>query len=495
MTAITNTTQNRFSFRLFFLFFVPAMLLVLACAWYVGHDRIRGELGLVQAEEIDNVVLGVRRLDRELQEPVRHLLTLASEDALRQAVSSPSGNATEALAAVFMNLISYNPRYDQIRWIDETGMERLRVNNVGGRPLRVANDKLQDKAGRYYFKRSMQIKPGQVYISPLDLNMEDGKIEVPYRPVLRIATPVHAAAGHPRGVIVINVAAIHLLDGFTESMGNKRDHAMLLNKEGYWLRSPITADEWGFMFGRPVTLGKRYPDAWKVISSRPADQVELGDGLWTWSTVYPVKLGADSDMRDIPEWLIVSHLPPGELATIRNNVWKPVMVVALIVITVFGFLTAWLARAVAERNRSRIAAARAETEAEAAKTVSKAQERYQMVVKANVNGLLVADREGNIVLTNPALEQMFGYKPDELLGQPLERLVPETAHGQHRKWRATFMQDPRARPMGMGRVLTGRRKDGSLFSIEVSLSPFTEGDQQYVGAIVCDTSSRKPADN
>lgn len=469
------------------------MLLVLACAWYVGHDRIRGELGLIQAEEIDNVVLGVRRLDRELQEPVRHLLTLASEDSLRQAINTSDSNATQALAAVFMNLISYNARYDHIRWIDETGMERLRVNNVGGRPARVAGDKLQNKAESYYVKRSMQIQPGQVYISPLDLNVEDGKIEVPYKPVLRVATPVRSAAGHPRGIVVIDVAAVHLLDDFTESMGNKRDHAMLLDKEGYWLRSPITADEWGFMFGRPVTLGQRYPDAWKIISSRPADQVELADGLWTWSTVYPLKLAADGDIQDIPEWLIVSHLPPGELATIRNSVWKPVIAVTLIVITVFGFLTAWLAHAVSERNRSRIAAARAETEAEAAKGLSNAQERYRMVVKANVNGLLVADREGNIVLTNPALEQMFGYRPDELLGQPLEKLVPEAAHGQHREWRTSFMHEPKARPMGMGRVLTGRRKDGSLFSIEVSLSPFTEGDKQYVGAIVSDTSSRKPA--
>ena len=118
MTTIGQHSRTAFPFRLFLLFFIPVALLVAACAWYVGHDRIKGELGLIQAEEINNIVLGVRRLDRELQEPLGHLLTIASEDALKQAINSPYSNALEPLETVFINLISYNPRYDQMRWID-----------------------------------------------------------------------------------------------------------------------------------------------------------------------------------------------------------------------------------------------------------------------------------------------------------------------------------------------------------------------------------------
>jgi len=492
-SAIGQNTRNAFSFRLFFLFFIPLALIVLACAWYVGHDRIKGELGLIQAEEINNIVLGVRRLDSELQEPLQHLLKIANENALSQAINSPGGSATAQLETILMNLISYNPEYDQIRWIDETGIERMRVNNVEGKPVRVAKEHLQDKASRYYFKNSMQLRQGEIYISPLDLNVEDGKVEVPYKPMLRLATQVQAADGRPRGILIINVAASHLLDDFTEIMGNKRDHAMLLNREGYWLRAPNAEDEWGFMFNRFITLGQRYPEAWKIISSRPADQVELDDGLWTWSSIYPLKVEDDSKIKDIPEWLVVSHLPAGQLEMTRHNVWKPVLVVTLIVITVFGFLSAWLAHAMTGRNLAKIAAAKAQAEADVARDLNKAQERYRMVVKTNVNGLLVVDADGTIVLTNPALDKMFGYKPDELLGKPLEILVPETVHIKHRTLRANFMGESAARPMGIGRILTGRRKGGEHFPLEVSLSPFNEGDKHYVGAIVSDTSGRKPA--
>lgn len=339
----------------------------------------------------------------------------------------------------------------------------------------------------------MGLKPGEIYVSPLDLNVENGVIEVPYKPMLRLASTVQSSDGRPRGVLILNVAASHLLDDFTESIGNKRDHVMLLNKQGYWLSSPISAEEWGFMFNRAATLEQQHPEAWKFISTRPADQVELDDGLWTWSSVYPLKVEDESQIKDIPEWHIVSHLPASQMAMTRSQVWKPIQIVSLIVTAFFALLSAILAQAVAGRNRARIAAAKAQAEADVAKDLNQVQERYRMVVKANVNGLMVVDENGTIVLTNPALDRMFGYDPDELLGKPLEILVPEAVHLEHRKYRANFMQEESAaRPMGIGRVLTGRRKGGGHFPLEVSLSPFQEGDKLYVGAIVCDTSKGKP---
>jgi PAS domain S-box-containing protein len=495
LTAKVKSTRAVFPFRLFFLLFISAALLILACAWYVAHDRIEGELGLIQGDEINNIVLGVRRLDGELQVPLRHLRALANEYAVRQAVNSPSSTDTESMQTAFLTLISYNPMYDQVRWIDETGIERVRVNNVAGRPVRVAKEQLQNKADRNYFKGTMRLTPGQVFISPLDLNVEHGQVEIPYNPMLRLATPVQDVNGQPRGVLIINVAANRLLDDFTESMGNKRDHVMLVNKAGYWLRSPIAVDEWGFMFNRSETLGKRFPAAWKIISSRPTDQVELDDGLWTWSSIYPLKIENNRDIKDIPEWLIISHLPANQLALIRANVWKPITTVSLIVIAVIGFLAAWLAFAVASRNQAKVTAAKAQAETVAAQRVSEAQERYRMVVTAEVNGLLVVDALGHIVLANPALEGMFGYGADELLGQPVEVLLPTAAIDHHAELRSAYMREPVARPMSMRRVLNARHKDGNTFRVQVSLSPFSDNDRQYVLAVVADISAPKQSDS
>lgn len=480
-----------FPLRLFFALFTPMALLILAGGWYIGHDRIEAELSIIESEEINDVVLSARRLDRWVQTPLRHMRALVYEDAVRRIIDDPSPDNARQLEKVFQKLITYYPMYDQLRWIDETGMERVRVNNVADHAEPVANDHLQNKAGAYYFKDAMQLKPGQVFLSPLDLDVERGQVVFPYKPVLRLAMPIRNRSNEPRGILIINLAANHLLDEFSESTGNKRDHIMLLNSEGYWLRSVNSADEWGFMFKRTETLGRRSPEAWKIISTRSSDQVELRDGLWTWSTVYPLKLEDNQDIARIPNWLIISHLPANQLALIRETGWTKVGVVTLVVLAFFGFLTAWLSRAVAGRNHAKVEAAHAQAEAAAAQRVSEAQERYRMVVKANVNGLLVVDKAGHIVLANPALEGMFGYGADELLGQPVEVLLPTAALHHHAELRSSYMREPVARPMGMGRDLHARRKDGSMFPVEISLSPFNENDKQYVGAVVADITARK----
>jgi PAS domain S-box-containing protein len=426
-----------------------------------------------------------------MQTPLRHVRALVYEDAVRRIIDDPSPDDARQLEKVFQKLITYYPMYDQLRWIDETGMERVRVNNVADHPESVANNHLQNKAGSYYFKNTMQLTPGQIFLSPLDLNVENGKVEVPYKPVLRLATPIRNRSNQPRGILIINLAANHLLDEFSESTGNKRDHVMLLNSEGYWLRSVNSADEWGFMFKRTETLGKRSPTAWKIISTRPSDQVELKDGLWTWSTVYPLKLEDNQDIAHIPHWLIISHLPANQLALIRQTGWTTVSVVTLIVLAIFGSLTAWLARAVASRNHAKVEAAHAHAEAVAAQHLSEAQERYRMVVTADVNGLLVVDTLGHIVLANPALEGIFGYGVDELLGQPVEVLLPTATLQHHAELRSAYMREPVARPMAMRRELSARHKNGNTFRVQISLSPFSDNDRQYVLAVVADISAPK----
>jgi PAS domain S-box-containing protein len=485
---------DRVPFRLFSLFFIPVALLVLGGAWYVGHQRIEGELNLVDSNEIAKVVLGVRRLDGGMQEPLQQLRTLASAPAVGGAIENATPEAVQNVESAFRNLMAFNKFYDQVRWIDENGLERVRVNNVDGHPTAVPKDQLQSQADSYYFKAAMHLKPGEVYMSPLDLNVEKGKVEVPYKPMLRLATSVEAKDGARNGILIVNVEAQHLLDGFTESVVENRDHVMLVNPQGYWLSSPDLKDDWGFMFGRNATMGNRYPEAWKAILSHPADQVELKDGLWTWSTVYPLKVEDSRGMAGVPYWLVVSHLPQNYLAIVRNDAWKAVGISALILLFVSGFGAAWLALALTGRKHAAVEAARAQAKVEAAKHVIEMQERFHLAVKANINGVLMADPEGRIVMANPALERMFGYETGELLGQPLETLLPERVRLQHIRDREAYMHAPDARAMGTGRDLNGRRKDGSVFPVEISLSPFTDNGKPYVDAIVADISDRKQSE-
>ena len=104
---------------------------------------------------------------------------------------------------------------------------------------------------------------------------------------------------------------------------------------------------------------------------------------------------------------------------------------------------------------------------------------------------LVADSEGMIVLVNQQTERMFGYRRHELIGLRIEILIPERFRPQHPAHVASYTGAPRARPMGSGLALAGRRRDGSEFPVEISLSPIASSGGQMVAASIRDVSDRK----
>lgn len=98
-------------------------------------------------------------------------------------------------------------------------------------------------------------------------------------------------------------------------------------------------------------------------------------------------------------------------------------------------------------------------------------EEYRTVFDASPDGILVVSGDGTITELNPQVEVLFGYARQELLGQPVEVLVPEALRRRHRGLREGFTRDPRPRPMGPEHQLRGRRKDGSELTVEISLAP------------------------
>jgi PAS domain S-box-containing protein len=114
----------------------------------------------------------------------------------------------------------------------------------------------------------------------------------------------------------------------------------------------------------------------------------------------------------------------------------------------------------------------------------------QGFLEAAPDAIVVVDRRGKIVTINTLTERMFGYGRDELVGQAVEVLVPERYRGAHVDDRSTYFEEPRTRPMGAGRELSGRRKDGREFAVEISLSPLQVQDGPLVISIIRDVTER-----
>ena len=124
-----------------------------------------------------------------------------------------------------------------------------------------------------------------------------------------------------------------------------------------------------------------------------------------------------------------------------------------------------------------------------------AEEHFRLAVGGAPNGIVIIGRNGTIMLANSQMEKMFGYTKTELLGQPIEMLVPARARAQHEAHREGFLAHPTARPMGIGRELYGLRKDGSEFPLEIGLNPLQTGGQSLILASVIDITERKQTES
>jgi PAS domain S-box-containing protein len=121
----------------------------------------------------------------------------------------------------------------------------------------------------------------------------------------------------------------------------------------------------------------------------------------------------------------------------------------------------------------------------------RAEELFRRAVDSSANGMLVTDAKGALVLVSTAVERIFGYEPGELVGAPIETLVPQRFRAQHPSHRALFLREPAIRQMGAGRDLFGLRKDGSEVPVEIGLSPIRTDEGTLVLSVVIDITERK----
>jgi signal transduction histidine kinase len=219
-------------------------------------------------------------------------------------------------------------------------MEMVRVDRKGEQLLVVAESELQDKSDRYYVHEGISHEPGQVYVSPLDLNVERGQVEMPERPVIRFATPIVDRKGDKRGMLVINLHAAFILEQIQEMAGARGGVAYLFDRSGFYLsRSGGAEQAPSFKMQSVEALASILPRArLTAILKGERGTEEYGD----WIVAHaPIVIGStlaersDSSM----EWSVAVAFPGKRLfeAVFNLYILYGVLTLSLIATAVAGF--------------------------------------------------------------------------------------------------------------------------------------------------------------
>lgn len=357
---------TRKALNLFFiLFLVIGSLISGSSAWFYQAElnTFFSEIKTQEKKALNHKYAGITEKFNDI---IGDLIFLSRQNELLTYLDVKNIKMKRDIQKEYIAMSLAKKNYDQIRYIDNNGMECVRVNFADGSPEAVPAEKLQNKAKRYYFTDTITLGRKEIFVSPLDLNIEHGKIEEPFKPMLRFGTPVFDNNGEKHGILLLNYLAENLLDSIREKKIETRSEVMLLNTEGYWLLNPIKEKEWGFMFDNKAQLSFAvdYPEEWRMIRKQKSGQIDTGNGLFTFITIYPLQEGHRSSSGSrVPYkpnvkqlnpseyfWVLVSQIPFEVMKSYKRELLKTIFAIGAGSFLLISFGSWQLALAITKRR-------------------------------------------------------------------------------------------------------------------------------------------------
>ena len=289
-----------------------------------------------QSKDVLNFISGADADIQFLSQNVslENYLSLLQDDASDEAVEA----ARATLMTEFFTFAQARLIYDQIRFIDATGQEIVRVDtNRSGVTTLIADAELQNKADRPYFVDTARLDLGEIFVSALDLNVERGEIERPFKPVLRYGTPVFHN-GQFQGIVITNIMAEFML----EPLATDSRNFYLVDQDGYFLFHPDPSKQWGRDLGTNIAVGQEFPEAEvSLLSTALAPTILPTD---TDLLAYqPIILNNESS----PRWFLMLATPVEEILAPINEVLAPMQYVLAIALMLTPLVSLFVSQSIA----------------------------------------------------------------------------------------------------------------------------------------------------
>jgi PAS domain S-box-containing protein len=478
----------------FLALFLPSAALITGAGVLIHRAQTTTQREVLQLRESTDTQHGAAELRDLVVRYAQDVQFIQRLPTVSAVLEDPSPEALARLEGMFVAALGGRREIHRVRWIDETGHERMRVSRSGETAAVTPARRLGDVSDRYYVAALRQLEAGQIYISPMDLS-DHGPDEPADRLVVHVGTPLFDAAGRRRGMLLVSYDAKSMVAQIGDATQGVLGSAILLDGRGRWLYATGSRLGHAAMPRPGHAFATDRPEAWQRIAAASAGQFRDAAGIWTFDTVRPRAAvaaafgpGGGHTTRLVQkggeyEWKVVSLVPAGELGALMRPARDVVAATTLVLLLLSAGASALVARGWIRREQARLEQAERDARESAA--------ALRLVLQSNPNPMMVIDRTGRIFEANPQAERVFGYGRDQLRRLGVEDLVPRAVRDRHAQHRRRYAEAAHARPMGQGLELAACRHDGSEFPVEISLAPLTLGGVAYVIATVVDISARK----
>ena len=497
--------------------FVPGVLIIGITMFVIIYSINIQEKEILQNFEKSIINIKTRNLDKDIETIINDLMILSNDNRIKKLwKSKEKSKIQKKLESYFLNVSKFKKKYDQIRLLNKTGQEIIRVNYNNGKPSIAKKEQLQNKKNRYYFEDAFKLDNNKIFISPFDLNIEHKKIEQPLKPMLRIATPVFDENGKKQGIILINYLGKYIIDIIKKYEDlTPENQLMLLNAEGYYLKGGNKDEEWGFMYKNREELifENKYNTAWLKINANKAGQFEKKEGLFTFRTIYPLEkqektIGSTQVASDIESyyWIIVSFIPHNKLYAKHNNrilisVFLFIVLSALLLFVVVKLLKARAYRLISKKeiiikNNDLIVSENKLKQRNKQLIIEKekAEENEQKFIKTfqnSPNAFSLANLEnGKIIEINDSFTRISGFTKDNVIGKTSNDLNVWINNED----RANALEKLREEGFIRNMEIQFRTKTGNIIDIIMASSIIKSNNSLIMASEFIDISDRKKAE-
>lgn len=462
-TKKRETRSYRLYFTILFLVFgIIIAVLTSAVQFNLSRRSLEREIDQRAARELTQ-----KRalLSSYLSSLENYTVSLSGSSLLEEYIRFENTTNYNNLVSFFYGIARSNPQFMQVRFLDKVGKERVRVDWHSGQqtPTVVDQNELQNKGDRYYFKEASQSPVNSFWYSKLDLNIENNKIEVPFKPVLRIASPVYIDQQF-RGIVIINARAKNFLNNFRKS---SLFNISLIDRDGEFL----VHHEDKYSWSRYLQTGYTLKDDQKNI----ADQLFLLLNTEKISKVEDVYVASLQSLLGNDRAAIMFHPIMKAVMDLHSEERKANYLIIILIFVLCIPVAYFLSKIPANLNRK-------------ISDQNRILNEYVDLMDENII-TSTGDREGKIVEVSSAFTRICGYTKNELLGRSFSMLRHEDVSAE--------VYEGMKKVLDLGQIWQGefqqRGKDGKTYWTWAVIHPKLkdDGEISHYTAIHQDISFRK----